>query len=52
MKKEENLTKEISQNANLLPLECKERVLDLIKAMVFTKKVITKNKDQPGQRAG
>lgn len=52
MRKEENLTKEISQNASLLPLECKERVLDLIKAMVFTKNVITKNKDQPERKTG
>lgn len=52
MKKEESLTKEISQNASLLPLECKEHVLDLIKAMVFTKKVITKNKDQPERKTG
>ena len=52
MRKEESLTKEISQNASLLPLECKEHVLDLIKAMVFTKKVITKNKDQADRKAG
>ncbi len=52
MEKESSLTKEIAQNASLLPLECKERVLDIMKAMVFTKEVLAKNKEQPNKRAG
>lgn len=47
-----NLAEEIFKNASEIPLECQELVLDNIKAMLFTKKVIQKTKNnEPKQTA-
>ena len=43
MKGSIDLANEITENASLIPLECQERILDMIKAMAFTRKVIEKN---------
>ena len=37
------LAKEIVENASMIPVECQERILEIIKAMVFTRKVIEKS---------
>lgn len=34
---------EIMLNAKQVPLECQERILDILKGMAFTKKCLTKN---------
>lgn len=34
---------EIMSNAKQLPLECQERILDILKGMAFTKKCLTNN---------
>lgn len=39
---------EIMLNAKQLPLECQERILDILKGMVFTKKCLLK-KDTSNQ---
>lgn len=36
------ITNEIVKNASMIPVECQERILEIIKAMVFTRKVIEK----------
>lgn len=47
-----NLAEEIFKNASEIPLECQELVLDNMKAMVFTKRVIQKKeKDKSKQTA-
>ena len=38
-----NLSSEIVRNAEKIPLECQEKVLDVIKAMVYTRKVVERN---------
>ena len=37
------LADEILANASVIPVECQEHILDVIKAMAFTRKVIEKN---------
>lgn len=37
------LADEILANASVIPVECQEYILDVIKAMAFTRKVIEKN---------
>lgn len=35
----EFLLQEITKNAKVIPLECQERVLEVLKAMAFTRKI-------------
>lgn len=42
---ESNLADEIVKEAENIPKECQERVLDIVKAMSFTRKVIMKERD-------
>lgn len=44
MKGNVKLAKEIVENASMIPVECQERILEIIKAMVFTRKVIENGK--------
>ncbi|EKQ51787.1 MULTISPECIES: hypothetical protein [unclassified Clostridium] len=39
---DENILNEIMINVKQVPLECQERILDILKGMVFTKKCLTK----------
>ena len=41
--KDDAILNEIMLNAKQVPLECQERILDILKGMVFTKKCLTKN---------
>lgn len=38
-----NLSNEIVKNAEKIPLECQEKLLDVIKAMAYTRKVVERN---------
>lgn len=40
--KDMKLVNEIVENASTIPIECQEHILDVIKAMAFTRKVIEK----------
>ena len=40
---DETILNEIMLNADQIPLECQERILDILKGMVFTKKCLTKD---------
>ena len=37
------LANEIAENASMIPVECQERILDMIKAMAFTRKVVERS---------
>ena len=39
------LANEIVENARMIPVECQERILEIIKAMVFTRKVIERGEN-------
>ena len=39
---DEDILNEIMINVKQVPLECQERILDILKGMVFTKKCLTK----------
>lgn len=42
---ERNLADEIVKEAKDIPKECQEKILDIVKAMAFTRKVIMKDED-------
>lgn len=39
---EQNILNEIMENASKVPLECQERVLDVLKGMAFTRQCLIK----------
>lgn len=41
-----NLAKEILKNASEIPLECQEKILDNMKAMIFTKRIMLKQEKE------
>lgn len=41
--KDDAILNEIMLNAKQVPLECQERILDILKGMAFTQKCLTKN---------
>lgn len=45
-----NLAEEILKNASEIPLECQEKILENMKAMIFTKKVILKEQKNNSQQ--
>ena len=44
MEKTKNIVNEIIENASNIPVECQEHVLDVVKAMAFTRRVVEKEK--------
>lgn len=43
---ERNLTDEIVKEAQQIPKECQEKVLDIVKAMAFTRKITMKELEE------
>ncbi len=42
MKKDDVLIDEIMQQASQVPIECQEKILEILRGMAFTKKCLTK----------
>lgn len=51
---EKNIVNEIIENANDIPIECQEHILDVVKAMAFTRRVVENEKwtGAPGRNNG
>lgn len=45
-----NLAEEILKNASEIPIECQEKILDNMKAMVFTRNVMLKKQKRSSPR--
>ena len=50
MSPNKELLDEIVEYAGKIPLECQERVLDVVKAMVFTREVVEREKEGAGEK--
>jgi len=50
MNPDKKLLDEIVECAGKIPLECQERVLDVVKAMTFTREVVEKEKEEKMQK--
>ena len=50
MNPEKKLLDEIVECAGKIPLECQERVLDVVKAMAFTREVVEKEKEKEEEK--
>lgn len=49
MMERKKLLNEIMVNANKVPIECQERILDVLKGMVFTKKCLLEQQKVSGE---
>ncbi|MBD5498122.1 MAG: hypothetical protein HDR11_10225 [Lachnospiraceae bacterium] len=47
---EKNLADEIVKEAKDIPTECQEKILDIVKAMAFTRKVIMKEENNSAKK--
>lgn len=48
--KKSSILEEIMSNAEQVPLECQERILDILKGMAFTKRCLSKNLQSEGAK--